>query len=267
MSVNWASMMIDMASIVIEKWFGRCCGWPAYWISVSVQSPTTWSLFHYEVKRRQRVKDFWLCLFRNLSANLLQPFINEVLPAIRAKHNSDTLPASPWKWSWTKLQQCMVWHLGNLIGDCLETSINVAFATLRGKTKVICSLPHSENKCQPRVNDFWSCIWCSPTDDNLQTSINEILAACWGTNNSETITSPRLNLASIDYQWFLVSHLASSQCRIAANCHMPYPGCHFIWNSARRIRYPIMKMIFHRASSNFSFANWAIKVWCWFIRL
>jgi len=136
---------------------------------------------------------FWLCIFGNLIGNWLQPFTNEVLPAIRANHNSDTLPASPRKWAWTEPQQFMVLHLGNLIGDCLQTSTNVVFATFRGKTKATHSLPHPENERQPGVNDFWSCTWGSLTDNCLQTSINEILAAVKGGNNSETITSPSWN--------------------------------------------------------------------------
>jgi len=49
------------------------------------------------------------------------------------------------------------------------------------------SLPHSENECQPSINDFWLCIVGYLTGDWLQTSMNKVLTGFSFKNNSGTL--------------------------------------------------------------------------------
>jgi len=71
------------------------------------------------------------------------------------------------------------------------------------------SLPHSETECQPSVNNCWLSILGNLSGDWLRTSINEVVAAIWGINNSDMLPAPFWNWVSMERQRLLVLHLGN----------------------------------------------------------
>jgi len=109
------------------------------------------------------------------------------------------------------------------------------------------------------VNDFWLCILGYLRGDWLQTSINKVLAAFGGKNDSGTLPTPFWTWASMEPQQFLVFHLWLSKCHFVAIIHLQCSGSHFSQNSAWYLCYNIFKMSVNRASTIFGLVYWVIN--------
>jgi len=127
------------------------------------------------------------------------------------------------------------------------------------KTIATSSLPHAENEHQWSINDIWFCILGNLPGDWLQTSINEIVASFSGKNNSYTLPATSWKWASMERQQFLVSHLGYSRCWFVAIIHIRCLGSHSSQHSAQHMSYPIIQMIFNRASTIDPLAYWVMK--------
>jgi len=73
---------------------------------------------------------------------------------------------------------------------------------LLGETTVTCSLPHPENERQQSVNDFKLWVMGNFFSDCLQISIDQILAAFTGKNNSYMLPAASWTSASTERQQF-----------------------------------------------------------------
>jgi len=66
----------------------------------------------WQNERQQSMNDFWICIVGNLGGDWLRPFLNEVLAVFMGQGESDTLPATFWKWVSTERQLDLALHVG-----------------------------------------------------------------------------------------------------------------------------------------------------------
>ena len=122
-----------------------------------------------------------------------------------AKRVNHMVTAAFWKWVSTSCQLFFVLDLGNLTGNCLQTSKGEVLTTFKLKNNATCSLSHLDNYPQNSINSISSCILGNPTCNWVQSCIHEILNPLSG----ESVVACTLPHSENVRQW-RVNHIWSS---------------------------------------------------------
>jgi len=112
LSVHRVSTMSDLASFIICMAIGCSHSYVWHWLALWAKQRATHPLPHFDNECQQRVKEFGTSKSGNSKVIRLLLYIIKVLAAIWGKQDSDTLPATSWKWVSTERQQCLALHHG-----------------------------------------------------------------------------------------------------------------------------------------------------------
>jgi len=90
------------------------------------------------------------------------------------------------------------------------------------------SPPHFQHECQQSVNDLWSCKYGDSQVTWSLLCITDVLAACIGKRDSNTVTAPFLAWASMERQRFVVLWVRYFTSDLVVVMHNGRIGC-FYW--------------------------------------